>query len=221
MRRPLKDKSPPRRLSIRRKDADCFKIEMLTSPTAEALIDVGVVGDIPIVINVGPGAAAPQTGATSVVPVALAVAVEVEVEIFEDVGGLRWFYAAATTAADNEALPEMVVVDMAVGEIAQVTGDPIACVEGAQIEATMAHVTANLKEIVAVFVAIVAGWTVGSVTMVGGTVMMGDEMGVEEKAGEDAPRHDGKSVHQVGVVEVVLMTEDPEVQILDRVAGDV
>jgi len=71
-----------------------------------------------------------------------------------------------------------------------------------------------------VFVAIVAGWTVWSVTMVGGTVMMGDEMGVEEKAGEDAPRHDGKSVHQVGVVEVVLMTEDPEVQILDRAAGD-
>lgn len=32
------------------------------------------------------------------------------------------------------------------------------------------------------------------------------------EAGEDAPRHDGKSVHQVGVVEVVLMTEDPEVQ---------
>lgn len=218
----MKDKSHPRRLSIRRKDADCFKIEMLTSPTAEALIDVGVVGDIPIAINVGPGAAAPRTAATSVVPVALAVAAEVEVEIFEDAGGLRWFYVAATTAAGNEALPEMVVVDMAVVEIAQVTGDPIACVEGDQIEeATMAHVTANLKEIVvAVFVAIVAGWTVWSVTMVGGTVMMGDEMGVEEKAGEDAPRHDGKSVHQVGVVEVVLMTEDPEVQILDRAAGD-
>lgn len=31
-----------------------------------------------------------------------------------------------------------------------------------------------------VFVAIVAEWTVASVTMVGGTVMMGDEMGVEE-----------------------------------------
>lgn len=216
-------KSPQRRLSIRRKDADCFKIEMLTRTTAEALIDVGAAGDIPIVINVGPGAA-PQTAVTSVVPVALAaVAAEVEVEIFEDAGGLRWFYAAAKTAADSEALPEMVVVDMAVGEIAQVTGDPIACVEGAQIEeATMAHVTANLKEIVAVFVASVAGWTVGSVTMVGGSVMTGDEMGAEEKAGaEDAPRHDGKSVHQVGVVEVVLMTEDPEVQkILDRAAGD-
>lgn len=90
-----------------------------TSPTAEALIDVGVVGDIPIVINVGPGAeetsispgfnslavllgaAAPRTAATSVVPVALAVAVEVEVEIFEDVGGLRWFYAAATTVRSS------------------------------------------------------------------------------------------------------------------------
>lgn len=90
-----------------------------TSPTAEALIDVGVVGDIPIVINVGPGAeetsislgfnslavlrgaAAPQTAATSVVPVALAVAAEVEVEILEDVGGLRWFYAAATTVRSS------------------------------------------------------------------------------------------------------------------------
>lgn len=90
-----------------------------TSPTAEALIDVGVVGDFPIVINVGPGAeetsislgfnslavllgaAAPQTAATSAVRVALAVAAEVEVEIFEDVGGLRWFYVAATTVRSS------------------------------------------------------------------------------------------------------------------------
>lgn len=47
------------------------------------------------------GAAAPQTAATSVVPVALAVVAGVEVEILEDVGGLRWFYAAATTVRSS------------------------------------------------------------------------------------------------------------------------